>query len=35
LHIRETNISDFDNFLFEPKDIKNAIIEAYERGKKG
>lgn len=33
LHIRDTNISDFDINLTEPENIKNAIIEAYERQK--
>ncbi len=31
LHIRETNIHDFDWFLSEPENIRNAIIQAYKR----
>jgi len=31
LHIRETNIHDFDWFLAEPENIRNAIIKAYKR----
>lgn len=31
LHIRETNIHDFDWFLSEPENIRNTIIEAYNR----
>jgi len=31
LHIRETNINDFDWALVEPENIKNAVIAAYNR----
>jgi hypothetical protein len=31
LHIRETNISDFDIYLKEPNEISRAITEAYLR----
>lgn len=31
LHIRETNINDFDKYLTNVDDIKESIIEAYER----
>lgn len=31
LHIRETNIQDFNWFLTEPENIRDAIINAYNR----
>jgi len=33
LHIRETNIHDFDLFISEPEDIKNNVIIAYNKQK--
>ena len=33
LHIRETNISDFDRYLTHPSEIKDAIIKAFIREK--
>ena len=33
LHIRETNIDDFDKYMKSPQEIKQAIIEAFIRNK--
>lgn len=33
LHIRDTNISDFNKYLTTPSEIKDAIIDAYKRNK--